>query len=100
MTAVSAFSAVRRGSKKPGTLPELRDAQFQSPGARLPVPLAVALPLGQPQQALLAVGGTRQGADLQFHEPLGGKADYLAQQIGISCHLQKAAQVHHVAGYR
>src|SRR5271167_578768 len=34
-TAVSAFSAIRRGSRRLGTLSQLRDAQLHRPGARL-----------------------------------------------------------------
>ncbi|ANN60864.1 hypothetical protein A9174_31985 [Mesorhizobium loti NZP2037] len=39
-----------------GAFPELRDAQFDGAGARLPVPVAVAIALGEPQRILLAIG--------------------------------------------
>ena len=33
--------------------------------------------------ALLAIAGAGQATDLQLHQPLGGKADHLAQEIGV-----------------
>jgi hypothetical protein len=87
-------------AREVGPLPQLRDAQLDGPGAGFPVPVAVAVALGQPQRALLAVSSPGQGTHLQLHQPLRGKADHLAQQIGIRRLFQKAAQVHHVVGHR
>ncbi len=63
-----------------------------------PVPVAVAA--HQPLGALLAPGRAGQAAHLQLHQPLGGKADHLAQQIGIGGLLYQAAQAHHLVGHR
>jgi hypothetical protein len=41
-------------------LPELGDAQLDGPRARLPVALSVAIVLGEPVGALLAVAGARR----------------------------------------
>jgi len=41
-----------------------------------------------------------QRSHLQFHQPLGGKADHLPQQIGISTLFQQAAKAHHLVGHR
>ena len=81
-------------------LAQLGDAQFNRSGARLPDAVAVAVTLGKPIGGLLAVAGARKGPDLQLHEPLGGKADHLAQQIGVGGLLHKRAQVHHLVGHR
>src|SRR5581483_7908123 len=34
------------------------------------------------------------------HQPLGGKTDHLAQQIGVGALFQKRAKVHHLVGHR
>ena len=70
------------------------------PGPRLPDPVAVAVALDQPLGALLAPGRAGQAAHLQLHQPLGGKADHLAQQIGVGGLLDQAAQGHHLVGHR
>ncbi len=44
--------------------------------------------------------GPGQAFDLQLHQPLGGKADHLAQQIGIGALFHKRAKVHHLVGHR
>src|SRR5690606_2118568 len=81
-------------------LPELGNAQFNSAGPRLPVAVAVAVAMGTPLGALLPIAGTGGRADLHFHQPLGGKADHLAQDIGVGGLLHQRAQVHHVVGHR
>ena len=87
-------------AREVAALPELGDAQLDRPGPRLPVPVAVAVALGQPIRALLAIAGAGQPPHLQLHQPLGGKADHLAQQIGVGALLHKRAQGHHVVGHR
>src|ERR1700730_8502850 len=42
----------------------------------------------------------RETLDLQLHEALGGEADHLAQEIGVSALFQKRAKVHHLVGHR
>ena len=81
-------------------LAQLGDAQLDRAGARLPVAVAIAVALDQPLRALLAEAGAGQAAHLQLHQPLGGKADHLAQQIGVGGLLHEAAQVHHLVGHR
>src|SRR3954465_7023834 len=76
------------------------DAQFYCPGTRLPRPVAVAIALIDPLRIALAVGGAGQSRALQLHQTLGGKADHLAQQIGIGTLFQKSAKVHHLIGHR
>jgi hypothetical protein len=87
-------------ARKVRALPELRDAQLGGAGARLPVPVPVAVALGRPKRVLLAIGGAGSRTHLHLHQPLGGKADHLAQEIGIRCLLHERAQVHHVVGHR
>jgi hypothetical protein len=64
------------------------------------VSLAVAVALRQALRALLAQAGAGQAAYLQLHQPLGGKADHLAQKIGIRALLQQPSQGHHLVGHR
>jgi hypothetical protein len=54
------------------------DAQSDGTGAGLPATVAVAGALNTALGALLAVAGAGRSFDLQFHRPLGGKADYLS----------------------
>ena len=68
--------------------------------ARLPAPVAVSVALGRAEEALLAIGGAGGRARLHLHQTLGGKADHLAQQIGVRALLHERAQVHHVVGDR
>jgi len=81
-------------------LAQLRDPQFDGAGPGLPVAVAIAVALRQPLRRLLAIAGAGQAADLQLHQPLGGEADHLAQQIGVGGLLHERAQVHHVVGHR
>ena len=76
------------------------DAQLDRAGAGRPIALAVAVALRQPLGALLAIAGAGHAADLQLHQPLGGKADHLAQQIGVGRLLDQALQVHDLVGHR
>ena len=48
----------------------------------------------------LAMPGAGQRRHLQLHQPLGGEADHLAQQIGIGTLFQQAAKAHHLVGHR
>ncbi len=80
--------------------PELGDPELDGAGPGLPVPIAVAVALRQPLGALLAIGRTGELADLQLHQPLGGKADHLAQQVGVRSLLDQRPQAHHLVGHR
>jgi hypothetical protein len=42
----------------------------------------------------------RHGADFQLHQPLGGEADHLSQQIGVRGLRDQVARVHHVSSHR
>ncbi len=75
------------------------DAQLDGAGAGLPVPVTVAVALHQPLGALLAVRRAGQPAHLQLHQPLGGEADHLTQEIGVRRLLQQRAQVHALVGH-
>jgi hypothetical protein len=44
--------------------------------------------------------GAGQALDLERHQPLGGKADQLAQQFGVRTLLQQRAPAHHLIGHR
>jgi len=81
-------------------LAQLGDAQFDRAGPGFPVAVAIAVALDQALRALLAIAGAGKTADLQLHQPLGGKADHLAQQIRVGGLLHERAQVHHVVGHR
>src|SRR6202011_3600841 len=81
-------------------LAQLGDAQRHGAGPRLPGAIAVAVALYQAGRALLAMAGARQRADLDLHQPLGGKRDHLAQKIGVGCLLHERTQVHHLIGHR
>lgn len=85
---------------KVAALPQLRNAQLDSPGTGLPVPVAIPVALRPACGVLLAVGRARHGADLQCHQPFGGKPDHLAQKVRIRGLLDKVAKAHHVSGHR
>jgi hypothetical protein len=70
-------------ARKIGALAQLRDAQLDRAGARLPIAVAIAVALSEPLRRTLAVGGAGLGANLQLHQSLGREADHLAQNIGV-----------------
>ncbi len=76
------------------------DAQLDRPGPRLPVAVAIAVALGEPPGALLAIRRAGQRPDLHLHQPLGGEPDHLAQNVGIRRLLYKRAKAHHLIGHR
>lgn len=79
---------------------QLGDAQLDRAGAGLPVTVAIAVALGEPPGVLLAEGRAGQSADFQLHQPLGGEADHLAQNVGVGGLLHERAKVHHLVGHR
>ena len=85
---------------KIAALAQLRDAQLDRSGPRLPSPLAIAVALREPIRAPLAIGRAGQRPDLQLHQPFGGEADHLAQNIGVGGLLHQRAKVHHLVGHR
>jgi hypothetical protein len=50
--------------------------------------------VGEAIGAAAAVGGSGEGFDFQFHQPLRGEADHLTQEVGIGGLLQQLSQVH------
>jgi len=46
------------------------------------------------------MGRAGQSLNLQLHQPLGSKADHLAQQIGVGTLFQKCAKVPDLVGHR
>ena len=69
-------------------------------GARLPVPVAVAVALGEPVGRTLAVRRAGLGADFHLHQPLGGEGDHIAKNVGVGGLLHQRAKVHHLVGHR
>ena len=67
-------------------------------GPGLPVSTAAAVALRQTPRMLLAVGSTGQRGGLQLHQPPGGKADQLAQQVGVRSLLDQSPQARHFVG--
>ena len=87
-------------AREVAALAQLGDTQLDRASSRLPVAVAVAVTLHQPVRALRAMGRPRQCPHFQFHQPLGGKADHVAQNIGVGGLLHERAQVHHLIGHR
>ena len=77
-------------AREVAALPELGDAQLHRPGAGLPDPVAIAVALRQPVRRPLAIVGAGQALHLELHQALGGKADHLAQEIGVGALLQSS----------
>src|SRR3546814_3994477 len=61
-------------------LAQLGNPQFDRAGTGLPVPVAVAVAMVTPFGAALAMAGAAQALALQLHQPLGRKADHLADR--------------------
>ena len=80
-------------------LAQLGDADLDRSGSRLPVAIAVAVALDEPIGRALSMPRPSPGPHLQLHQPLGGKADHLAQDIRIRGLLHKRAKVHHLVGH-
>jgi transposase len=81
-------------------LAQFRDAQLDRPRPRFPNPLAVAVALRQAIRALLAQRGTRLAADVEFHQPRGGKPEHLTHQVGVGRLLQQPLKGHHLVGHQ
>lgn len=102
MTALSAFSAMRRGSRKPGKYEPFLNFGMRS--------LTVRARVSQSRHGSHCAGlsgvatsppGSASGrGHLRLHQLLGRKTDYLSQQICIRALFHKRAQVHPVVGHR
>lgn len=62
-------------------------------GADLPETVAVAFTLRKTLGALLAIGRPGRAFEFRLHQPLGGKADHLVQEIGFRGLLHERSQV-------
>src|SRR3546814_2830065 len=71
-------------------LAQLGNPQFDRAGTGLPVPVAVAVAMVTPFGAALAMAGAAQALALQLHQPLGRKADHLAQEDRKSTRLNSS----------
>src|SRR4051794_33768782 len=100
MTAVRAFSAVRRGSREVGALAQLRDGELDPADAGLPAALAVAVPVVDPVRGTGTAGGAGQLLDLGRHQPLGGERQELADQVRVGALLDQLQQRHSLVGHR
>ena len=90
-----------REARQIAALAQAWDAQRHRPCPGLPVALAVAVAVDKALIGLaLTMPGAGQRRHLQLHQPLGGKTDHLAQQIGISPLFQQATKAHHFIGHR
>ena len=87
-------------ARKVAALAQLRDAQLDGAGAGLPAAVAVAVAMHPPVRAPLAKRGASQPLDLQLHQAMGGKANHLAQEIGVRAVLKLRPQAHHGVGHR
>ena len=62
------------------------------------VRIAIAVALRQAPSPAAAVRCAGQALDFQVHQPLGGEADHLAQQVSVGGLLQEGLEVHGIAG--
>src|SRR5260221_4399817 len=108
MTAVRAPELVEGLRHPPGfqktrevrALAQLRDAQLDVAGPRLPVPVTVAIALGQSLERPFAMDSAGQPLNFQLHQPLSGKADHVTKHIGIGVLLKQRTKRHHLIGHR
>lgn len=94
MTVVSAFSAQRRRSRKPGRELAIRNfgtCRSTASGARAPVAVALAIALPGAVFIAFTVPSAGWGDTLQRHQAFGGKADHLARETGVRALLQRGA---------
>ena len=108
MTAVRAFSAVRRGSRKAGKHDPLRSLGMASsirptrvsPRERRSRPLPVAVAVVDAVRAAHPGGSAGELVDLGRHQPLAGERQQLTDQIGIGALLDQLEQRHSLVGHR
>jgi hypothetical protein len=86
-------------ARKIGALAQFGDANLDRPGARLPIPLAIAVALGEPIGRPLAIPSPSSGANLHLHQPLGGERDHVAKNVRVGGLLHQCAKVHHLVGH-
>ena len=108
MTAVRAFSAVRRGSRKAGKYEPLRSLGMASSirptrvsrRERRSRPLPVSVTVVEAIRAAHPGGSAGELIDLGGHQPLAGKRQQFTDQIGIGPLLDQLEQGHFLVGHR
>jgi hypothetical protein len=101
MTVVSAFSAIRRGSRKVGkrALAQLADAQLDRADTGLPVAVAISVALAHPLRTALASAGAAQPIDIRLRQPVRGEVDRRPQECRIGALLQRRPKRDLVVGH-
>ena len=101
---MSAFSARLAGvaTESPGSSCPCAAWECAAPRSRRASPTACR---GSRCAGRAAPGSSRRRRlrwplDLQLHQSLGGKANHLAQQLGVRALFQERAKVHHPVGHR
>lgn len=91
---MSAFAAVRRGSRNSGKQPPWRSSGIFSSTlpARVPHALSLAVAAVDALGTLLVVAGAAAPVDLEFHLGLGHELHRLAQYIDVGCLLGEFGQ--------
>ena len=87
-------------AREVAALAKLRDAQLNRARARLPDAVAVAVALHEPVWRAFSESGAGEAGNLHLHQPFGGEADHLAQDVRVGRLLNKRAKGHHVVGHR
>ena len=90
-SAPSRPSAAARESSESTTPSEASGCEAHRPGARLPVPVAIAVALGEPVGRAFAMGDAGSGAHFHLHRPLSGEGDHVAQNVRIGGLLHQPA---------
>src|SRR5512144_2491265 len=103
MTDTSAFSTVRRGSRKPGKydpLAQFRDAQAERAQPRLQRPVAITVAAGEPIGRSFVPAGADQRFDVGVHDDLQHRLGQRTKEIAVVGLLNCFDQRHSVLGHR
>src|SRR5690606_4770274 len=88
-------------ARKVAALPELRDLELDGAGAGLPIAVPVAVTLRETRAALLAIASAGEGSNLKLHQPLAGKSEHVAKEIGVvTARPHMRLKVHLLVGHR
>ena len=103
ITDTSAFSTVRRGSRKRGkvrSLAQLRDAQVERAEPRLQRPVAIAVAVGRAARPRVHAGRRRPAPPRRLHDDLQHRLGQRTQEIAVVGLLDRFDQRHSVLGHR